>query len=53
MLLTPCLSCEYHAITDELKEQTSGCLKENCYSRYTKCIAHKALTRFLKDESFR
>jgi len=53
MLLKSCLNCSYHEITNELEEQTSHCSKENCYSRYTKCIAHKALTSFLKDESFR
>ena len=53
MLLKSCLNCSCHEITNEYKEQTSHCLKENCYSRYTKCIAHKALTSFLKDESFR
>ncbi len=53
MLLKSCLYCEYHEITDEWNEQTSRCSKENRYSRYSKCIAQKALNRFLKDESFR
>jgi hypothetical protein len=53
MLLKSCLNCSYHEITDECEEQTSHCLKENCYSRYTKCIAQKALGFFLKEESFR
>jgi hypothetical protein len=53
MLLKSCLNCSYHEITSEHKEQTSHCSKENCYSRYTKCIAHKAFTSFLKDESLR
>jgi hypothetical protein len=52
MLVKSCLSCRYHEITDECDEQTSHCKKENCYSRYTKCIAQKALTIFLKNESF-
>jgi hypothetical protein len=53
MLLKCCLNCRYHEITDELGEGTSRCSKENCYCRYTKCIAQKALNRFLKDESSR
>jgi hypothetical protein len=53
MLLKSCLGCRYHEIMDECKEQTSRCLKENCYSRYTKCIAQRALNSFLKDESSR
>lgn len=53
MLLKSCLNCKYHEITNEYNEQTSRCLKENCYSRYTKCVAQEALYRFLKDESFR
>jgi hypothetical protein len=53
MLLKSCLGCSYHEITLECEEQTSRCSKENCYSRYTKCIGQKALARFLKDESLR
>ena len=52
MLLKSCLSCRYHEITDEWEEQTSRCKRENCYSRYTKCIAQKALAIFLREESF-
>ena len=53
MLLKSCLNCSYHEITNEFGEQTSRCSKENCYSRYTKCIAYKALTSFLEDEGIR
>jgi hypothetical protein len=53
MLVKSCLNCKYHEIVDEWNEQTSRCLKENCYSRYSKCVAQKALNRFLKDESSR
>ena len=53
MLLKSCLDCRYHEITDESGEQTSLCLKESCYSRFTKCVAQKALNSFLKDESCR
>ncbi len=53
MLLKSCLNCRYHEITDEWKEVTSRCLKENCYSRFSRCIVEKGLNRFLKDESLR
>ncbi len=53
MLLKSCLNCRYHEITDEYNEVTSRCLRENCYSRYSKCIAQQALNTFLKDESIR
>ena len=53
MLLKSCLDCRYHEITDESGEQTSHCSKENCYARYTKCVAQKALITFLKNESCR
>ena len=53
MLLKSCLNCKYHQIADEFNEQTSRCLKENCYSRYSKCVAQKALNLFLKNESSR
>lgn len=53
MLLKSCLNCTYHEITEECKEQTSRCLRENCYSRHSQCVAQKALNNFLKDESFR
>jgi hypothetical protein len=35
----------------EAKEQTSYCGRENCWSRFSKCIDMKALERFLKQES--
>jgi len=34
----------------EGKDQTSHCRKENCWSRFSKCIAFKALEKFLKEE---
>jgi hypothetical protein len=53
MLVESCLNCKYHEITNESNEQISRCLKENCYSRYSKCVAQKALNSFLNDESSR
>ena len=51
MLLKSCLDCEYHEITDEPMGRGSLCLKENCYSRYSTCIAQKTFDRFLNGES--
>ena len=50
MLLKPCVGCEYHEIKNESDEQSSSCLKENCSSRYSTCLAQKALNRFLNGE---
>ena len=51
MLLKSCFNCKYHEIKQEGQEQISRCLKENCYAQYSKCIANKALDRFLEQES--
>jgi len=46
-----CSNCEYHQIKEDGKEKMSYCVRENSYSRYSKCIANKALNRFLEQES--
>ena len=51
MLLKSCLSCKYHEITNACEEQTSRCLRENCYARYSKCVVQKALEQFLCEDS--
>jgi hypothetical protein len=38
-------------IREEGRDQTSYCQRENCWSRFSKCIDMKALERFLKQES--
>jgi len=53
MIIKSCLSCEYHEMKQDGKEETSHCRKENCWSRYSKCVLGKALERFLKEESSR
>ena len=53
MIIKSCLSCEYHEMKQDGKEETSHCRKENCWSRYSKCVLGKALERFLKEESAR
>jgi len=52
MLIKSCFQCEFHEIKEEAKEQMSHCRRENCWSRYSKCVAMKALNRFLEQESF-
>ncbi len=53
MIIKSCLSCGYHEMKQDGMEETSHCRKENCWSRYSKCILGKALERFLKEESAR
>ena len=53
MVIKPCLSCEFHQTKQDGKEETSYCRRENCWSRYSKCVLVKALERFLKEESAR
>ena len=51
MLIKSCLSCKYHEIKHAEKEQMSYCARENCWSQYSKCVANKALNRFLEQET--
>ncbi|PIX26205.1 MAG: hypothetical protein COZ69_01210 [Deltaproteobacteria bacterium CG_4_8_14_3_um_filter_45_9] len=51
MIIKSCISCKFHEIKLDGKEETSHCRRENCWSRYSKCIAEKALERFLEQES--
>jgi hypothetical protein len=53
MLIKSCLDCKFHEVKEEGRERISGCLKEKCYARYSKCIQSKALEKFLKEESSR
>jgi hypothetical protein len=53
MIIKSCLSCEYHEMEQDGKEETSHCRRENCWCRYSKCVLGKALERFLKEESAR
>ena len=50
-MIKSCFGCEYHMIKEEGREGTSYCQRENCWSRFSKCIDMKALERFLKQES--
>ena len=53
MFLKSCLNCKYHEVAREGEEEESRCLKENCYARFSKCVAQKALDKFLDGESSR
>ncbi len=50
MILRLCLSCNYHEIREELETRVTYCLKENCWSQYSKCVATRAIERFLEQE---
>jgi len=51
MLIISCIQCKFHEIRQEGNERMSRCIRENCYSEFSKCIATKALNRFLEQES--
>jgi hypothetical protein len=53
MIIKSCVSCRYHEMKRDGGEETSHCQKENCWSRYSKCVLGKALEKFLKEESSR
>jgi len=53
MIIKVCLSCNFHEVKQEGREETSHCRRENCWCRYSKCVLVKALERFLKEESAR
>lgn len=52
MVIKLCLNCEYHSVKLESGEPTSHCGRENCWSRYSKCVLHKALETYLKENSY-
>jgi hypothetical protein len=51
MLIKACLTCKFHEIREEGHQKMSRCIKENCYSEFSKCIAIKALNEYLEDET--
>lgn len=51
MVIKSCLQCQFHEIKDEGRESISYCQKENCWSQFSKCVAKKALTKFLEQEA--
>jgi hypothetical protein len=53
MIIKSCSECESHKIKEEKSEQVSYCQKENCWSRFSKCVAKKALNRYLEQEGLK
>ncbi len=51
MVIKACQNCEFHEIRDGEDGPMSHCGKENCWSRFSKCVARKALQRFLEQEA--
>jgi len=51
MLIKSCINCKFHEIRQQGEDKTSHCLRENCYARYSKCVATKALNWFLEKET--
>jgi len=51
MLIKPCLHCKFHEIKQNEEEEKTSCQRENCYSRFSKRVAEKALETFLQEES--
>jgi len=50
MILKCCSGCEYHGVVEiERGIMESRCGRENCFSRYSKCVLNKALEKFLKE----
>jgi hypothetical protein len=51
MLLRSCLICKHHEFKLIENERMSFCQRENCWAQYSKCVAGKALNRYLEQES--
>jgi hypothetical protein len=49
LIIKSCHPCEFHEVKQE--EKTSFCGKENCWAKFSKCIAKKALSRYLEEEA--
>ena len=51
MIIKCCSPCGFHQIKQLEKERISYCQKENCWSKFSRCIRNKTLNRFLEQES--
>lgn len=49
-MLKSCFICPHHQIKGQDGVRHSFCEKENCWSRYSRCIARKAVERFLQED---
>lgn len=50
-MLRSCLICEQHEMRREDGVRRSFCRKESCWSAYSKCVAQRAIERFLEEEA--
>jgi hypothetical protein len=53
VILSYCKHCAYHATVEIDNQMHSRCLKENCLAVYSKCLAQKAIERFLRENDDR
>jgi hypothetical protein len=51
MLIKSCFSCKFHEAKKDGKELNSYCQRENCWSRYSRCVSLKALDTYLEQQS--
>jgi hypothetical protein len=51
MVIKSCIRCEFHEIKENEKVKISYCRRENCYSRFSKCVSTKALKWYLEQGS--
>lgn len=50
MLLRSCFVCPHHQVRGDEGVRHSFCAKENCWSRYSRCIARRAIEKFLEQD---
>ena len=51
MILACCSTCECHEKVEIDRTLYSKCQKENCLSIYSNCITHKAVKRFVSQNT--
>ncbi|MBW1982808.1 MAG: hypothetical protein JRJ12_16510 [Deltaproteobacteria bacterium] len=51
MILEYCKKCEHHETVELDSRPHSRCLKENCLSIYTKCVADAAVQQFIAHDT--
>ena len=51
MLIKSCFPCKFHETKKDGKELNSYWQRENCWSRYSRCVSLKALDTYLEKQS--
>jgi len=51
MVIKSCIRCQFHEMKENEKVEVSYCRRENCYSRFSKCVSIKALQWYLEQGS--